>query len=153
MHRYIIAREDGNQRTEFWGRTDGILEWVTTENYTLCWSSAVAAVQNAKELEVDCYVIEDYGRVHQKVHETLMASNIGCQCEICMRWGCGQETANYICDTCQQSLPLLLKSAGNLEPLREVLTLYNTPRSRSKATGDTSWWLNKFVVEVEKLLE
>jgi hypothetical protein len=75
------------------------------------------------------------------------------QCEICYTRGVGENDLNLICDKCQDALPSLLKSVGELEPLRQVFQIYQDVKENSKATGDSEWWLNKFVEEVGKLLE
>lgn len=75
------------------------------------------------------------------------------QCEICMKRGCGVESANLICDDCQKALPSMLKSQGTLEPLRELFQCYQDTKENSAATGDTEWWLKKFVEITGKLLE
>ncbi len=75
------------------------------------------------------------------------------ECEICFTRGCGIESMNLICDDCQKALPSLLKSVGDLHPLRELFQCYQDAKESIEATGSTEWWLEKFVKTVDKLLE
>lgn len=75
------------------------------------------------------------------------------ECEICNTNGCGIDSVNLICDCCQKDLPVLIKTAGSLHPLKELRQIYEACEANSEKCGDHGWWLNRFIMEIDKLLK
>lgn len=77
----------------------------------------------------------------------------GYQCEICFAKGCGIHSMNLICDDCQNALPLLLKSVGELSDLRELYQEYQDAKEAQETNDWNRKWLNRFMPLIDKLLE
>lgn len=76
----------------------------------------------------------------------------GYQCEICYAKGCGIHSMNLICDDCQNALPLLLKSVGELSDLRELYQEFQDFKETDEYICG-NFWLDKFIEVTGKLLE
>ncbi len=75
------------------------------------------------------------------------------QCEICYTRGVGEDDLNLICDECQRELPSLLKSVGDLHPLRELYQEYQEAKEAQETNDWNRKWLNRFMPLIDKLLE
>ncbi len=116
--------------------------------------AACAEVAKAMKISKELREMSERQAEAIKKAETKEDSKLGIHsCEICYTRGVGENDLNLICDECQKALPSLLKSVGELEPLRELFQCYQDTRENSAATGDTEWWLKKFVEVTGTLLE
>ncbi len=125
MSEYIIGKEGEGRKSEFLGKIGGLVVWTRSESDIIRWTKPELAVQNAKELGICCYVIENYGQIQQRVLRSITVTQ-----------------------------PMLSVGVlDSLCQLRELFQCYQDAKESIEATGSAEWWLEKFVKTVDKLLE